>query len=771
MWTSSARTCVLCALTASLAAVLNGQSAHVVVPANVAVEPAPPAIRWIDLVNRQRALAGLAPVSERTDWSTGASFHARYLGRNGALGHSEDPGNPWYTPEGYAAGMAGNVAGSYNPRASDAHAIESWMQAPFHAVSLLDPQLTQVGYGAFRDPLAPLPMAAVLDIGRGLSAAASVRFPVAWPGNDTSVTPPTAASCPPGTACHWGEAPSPIASCRGYTLPAGLPLILQIGAGALVPSVTASSLRRDGAPIEHCVIDETRYTNVDPDAQRRGRAILATRDAIVIIPRSPLPVGSRYDVSVTANGSVYRWSFGVVAPACSATLGSASATALPAGGNIAVDVAAPAGCAWTVVSGSSWIAPSFVTSQGSGTLILHVGAAPAGQTRSGSVTIAGQTFTVVQGPSLAAAPSLVRFTSVGPAAYSEAHTAPQTVTVTTGGAATEWTATTSAPWVSIGGGHGRGDGVFTVAVTPGPDVVWSRGIATATVQVVAAGASNSPLVVPVTVVRGGTSAPPFGAFETPGSHTSDGDGAALSGSVAVTGWALDDVEVKSVQIWRDAHPRDPAAAISRDAGPQGGKIFVGDASFVSAARPDVEAAFPAFPLNYRAGWGYLMLTRGLVWDGGGAFRLYAVARDAEGQTSLLGSSLVRVANAASRQPFGAIDTPGAGEVVSGCLALTGWVLTPNPGATIPAGGVRVAIDGILLPRIPSMSDREDITSGFAEFDTRGAGRGLFIDTTAYANGVHTVAWLVTDSTGRTEGIGSRFVTVRNDPVEPRGCGN
>jgi hypothetical protein len=47
--------------------------------------------------------------------------------------------------------------------------------------------------------------------------------------------------------------------------------------------------------------------------------------------------------------------------------------------------------------------------------------------------------------------------------------------------------------------------------------------------------------------------------------------------------------------------------------------------------------------------------------------------------------------------------------------------------------------------------------------TQGSGAiGSFvIDTTALANGLHTIAWGVTDNLGRTEGIGSRFFTVFN----------
>ena len=40
--------------------------------------------------------------------------------------------------------------------------------------------------------------------------------------------------------------------------------------------------------------------------------------------------------------------------------------------------------------------------------------------------------------------------------------------------------------------------------------------------------------------------PPFGVFETPA-----GDATVLAGSIAVTGWTLDNIGVQRVELWRD----------------------------------------------------------------------------------------------------------------------------------------------------------------------------------------------------------------------------
>lgn len=65
---------------------------------------------------------------------------------------------------------------------------------------------------------------------------------------------------------------------------------------------------------EHCVFDETNYTNPDSSAQSLGRSILNSRDAIVIMPREPLVSGARYTVSITVNGTEYTWSFTALDP-------------------------------------------------------------------------------------------------------------------------------------------------------------------------------------------------------------------------------------------------------------------------------------------------------------------------------------------------------------------------------------------------------------------------------------------------------------------------
>lgn len=267
--------------------------------------PSPPRLpsNWLDYVNFYRAMAGLPAVAANTDWARGNELHGRYSVKNDNLIHDEDPANAWYTAEGQQAARSSNLMGSYGAEENFYVSIDAWMQAPFHAIGILDPQLNEAGYGEYSEADGrELQFASGLDVLRGLGPLPDgVRFPVLWPGPGATV---------PLTE-HWGEWPSPLTSCPGYKEPSGLPLLVQIGIGDQTPHVTAHSFSQNGTNLEHCVFDETNYKHPDPGSQAVGRTILDGRDAIVLIPREPLQPGATYDVSLTVNGHSYSWSFSV----------------------------------------------------------------------------------------------------------------------------------------------------------------------------------------------------------------------------------------------------------------------------------------------------------------------------------------------------------------------------------------------------------------------------------------------------------------------------
>src|SRR6185503_7214011 len=105
---------------------------------------------------------------------------------------------------------------------------------------------------------------------------------------------------------------------------------------------------------------------------------------------------------------------------------------------------------------------------------------------------------------------------------------------------------------------------------------------TGTVTLVFSGAGNTtgPISATLSTIVSTASAAPQGSFDTP----VDGS-TGVTGSVAVTGWAVDDVEVARVRILRDPVAGEPAGAL----------VFLGDAVLVDGARPDIQAGFPTAP--------------------------------------------------------------------------------------------------------------------------------------------------------------------------------
>ncbi len=304
-----------------------------------------------------------------------------------------------------------------------------------------------------------------------------------------------------------------------------------------------------------------------------------------------------------------------------------------------------------------------------------------------------------------------------------------------------WSAITDRYWLACTPASGTGSGEIRISVDPSG---LEPGTYTGAVSIASLDASNSPRIVSVTltIYRREQTAEPFGVFTTPSEN------AVVTGSIPVTGWALDDIGVAGVQIFREE---------------DGAPVYIGDAVLVEGARPDVEETYPGYPMNSRAGWGYMLLTNFLP-NGNGTFTIYAVAADLDGHQVELGSKTIVVNNANAVKPFGAIDTPAQGGTASGGDYINyGWVLTPQPNI-IPMDGstIRVYVDGVELGNPAYNLYREDIAEFFPGYGNSGGAVGYFhLDTTQYENGVHIIHWTAEDDAGNSDGIGSRYFNVQN----------
>lgn len=316
----------------------------------------------------------------------------------------------------------------------------------------------------------------------------------------------------------------------------------------------------------------------------------------------------------------------------------------------------------------------------------------------------------------------------------------QTIYIDKSGPGTlNWKATSDSSWLLVAPNAGTDTSTLYIGVNA-TDL--AAGTYTGTVSVSASNATNSPRTISVylTVYSQGSTAMPFGELSTPINGTTSYN------SIPVTGWVLDDVGVSNVKIYN-------------------GEDYIGEAVFVEGARPDVQIAYPTYPNNSKAGWGYMLLTHFLPGGGNGVYTISAKAVDIEGNEVLLGSTTITIDNAHTVKPFGAIDTPTQGGTASGKDFVNyGWALTPLPN-TIPTNGstINIVVDGVTLGHPTYNVFRSDIASLFPGYNNTNGPIGYFyINTTTLKNGVHTISWNVTDNAGNSDGTGSRYFSVTNN---------
>lgn len=496
------------------------------------------------------------------------------------------------------------------------------------------------------------------------------------------------------------------------------------------------------------------------------------------------------------------------------------------GGNGTATGSLSAGCAsdfWSASTLASWITITGATS-GNGAINLSYTLAPYSGTesRQGSITVVsstGESSSLIISQS---APSLLLSTNTlvfgvnrASAGAPITHVSPaQPITLTwEGPAAPVWSAaivqgssSVTPSWLHVTPTSGTGTTTISVEVRDDggvlPGALFTSGNESVIVRFTSPGFTGVDLIVSLRLLRSTDQI--AGYMDTPSTS------GPFSGSLAVTGWALDLLGVDRVEVWRDC-----IETIDRPAGACGSAIpggpdtfvFVGYANFVRGARPDVEVFSIGYPNKDRAGWGLMVLTNemphiptGRPKGGQGAFNISAFAVTMDGRYRRLspGARAITLDNDNATAPFGTIDTPTQGGTVSGVLNNFGWTLTPDPGTgvLVPTDGstIRVFVDGIAVGTAtynlcrgsvganppPGVLCDDDVSTTFRGDGTRyrnlDAGRGAIglrsIDTTTLSNGLHTLSWGVVDSASRGAGIGSRYFNVQNPVADACGaeCG-
>ena len=187
----------------------------------------------------------------------------------------------------------------------------------------------------------------------------------------------------------------------------------------------------------------------------------ATRSTALLVAGQTVTVTQESPTSPTSPNS----------PNCVFSLDQANGVVSAAGGSLTVAVSGTAGCAWTATSEVPWITVvAGASGTGSGTITFNV-AATSGAARSGTLTIAGRAFTVMQQGAAGPAPAPNCSYSIAPDNQSLGAAGGEgaAITISTS-AGCAWMATSQAFWITLtspASGSGPGTVTFTVAANGG----------------------------------------------------------------------------------------------------------------------------------------------------------------------------------------------------------------------------------------------------------------------------------------------------------------
>jgi len=216
-------------------------------------------------------------------------------------------------------------------------------------------------------------------------------------------------------------------------------------------------------------------------------------------------------------------------------------------------------------------------------------------------------------------------------------------------------------------------------------------------------------------------------------------GSAVSGTVTVSGWAVDNASVvgtpiSSVQVKVDGS-------------------VVGTATY-GISRPDVCAVYPGRPGCPNVGYSYSLNTSSLSV---GSHTIMVTATDSDG-TPDSGSSSVTV-NVQTPLPTVYIDAPAQGSAVSGTVTVSGWAVDNASVVGTPISSVQVKVDGSVVGTATYGISRPDVCAVYpGRPGCPNVGYSFSLNTSTLSAGSHTITVTATDSDG-TPDTGSASVTV------------
>src|ERR1017187_8881166 len=255
--------------------------------------------------------------------------------------------------------------------------------------------------------------------------------------------------------------------------------------------------------------------------------------------------------------------------------------------------------------------------------------------------------------------------------------------------------------------------------------------------------------VTVTVSSGAPSTPPYVNIDSPAPS------AAISGTVTVSGWALDNtfavgsaINHGSVQVKVDG-------------------VLVGTATY-GIGRQDVCNVYPGRLGCPNVGFTYSLDTS--VFSAG-THTITVSATDTDDPTRDTGSASVTVTVSGGSPPYVNIDDPAPHAALSGTILVTGWALdnVTAIGTAINPNSLQVKVDGYLYGTATYGEERQDVCNVYpGRAGCPNVGFNFELNTAPLSPGAHTITVSATDTDDPTPDTGSASVTVTVPSVAPNG---
>jgi Viral BACON domain/Kelch motif len=175
--------------------------------------------------------------------------------------------------------------------------------------------------------------------------------------------------------------------------------------------------------------------------------------------------GNEMIVYGASSGTGGRYCASQAVSQCTYSVSPTSVAYPSSGGSGSVTVTTSNRCSWSAASNAGWITiSSGGVGNGNGSVIYSVSANDTGSSRSGSLTVAGQTVSITQD---ASSPAQCTY-SISPESKVFRSSGGSSTISVVASSGCGWTASANASWIIIDSGSGSGNGTVSYSISPNP---------------------------------------------------------------------------------------------------------------------------------------------------------------------------------------------------------------------------------------------------------------------------------------------------------------